>query len=481
VRSTRIFCRPVCPAPAPKAQNIVYFPSAAAAAAAGFRPCLRCRPELAPGTRPADSRLGMALSLIGEGWLQESSVEALAARVALSPRHLRRLFIERLGATPLQVHQTQRFLLAKQLLSESTLPVTQVALAAGFSSVRRFNDAFKASCGAAPTAVRRRTASQPAGELILRLAYRPPLDFPATLARLRTCAIPGVERVTRECYERTIGEPSATGWIRITSSPDKPELRLHAFNVEPTDVQALVRRARRMFDLDADMRSVHAMLQHDLGLARSIRRYPGLRLAGAWDGFEAAVGEVLRSTESDDVRVRAAMGRIVQRWGSHRVVAPPGLERCFPSPTCLAQARLEEHTGIAPAIANVIRRLAQVVDDGALNFRAGQVLEDFAARFVALTGAVPGCAQAVALRTMGDPDAFPVESCAPAALLDDWRSASPRWRPWRAYALALLAQDLRSGAGGRGLDQRQGALLIGESCDPISAGAFPHSLGRKGK
>ena len=156
VRSTRIFCRPVCPAPTPKPQHIVYFPSSAAASGAGFRPCLRCRPELSPGTRPADAKLARALALIGDGVLQEGSVDELASRVALSPRHMRRLFADKLGATPLRVHQNQRLMLAKQLLSESTMPVTQVALAAGFSSLRRFNDAFKNHCGSPPTSVRRR-------------------------------------------------------------------------------------------------------------------------------------------------------------------------------------------------------------------------------------------------------------------------------------------------------------------------------------
>jgi AraC family transcriptional regulator, regulatory protein of adaptative response / DNA-3-methyladenine glycosylase II len=196
VRSTRIYCRPVCPAPTPKPQNIVYFPSAAAAAGAGYRPCLRCRPELSPGLQPNDENVRRALALIAEGWLEEGSVETLASRVNVSARHLRRLFIEKAGATPLQVHQAHRIAMAKQLLSDTALPITQVALAAGFASVRRFNDAFHSRCGMAPSAVRRRAAVPLADGIRLRLVYRPPFDFAATLATLHAHALPGIERVS---------------------------------------------------------------------------------------------------------------------------------------------------------------------------------------------------------------------------------------------------------------------------------------------
>lgn len=440
VRSTHIFCRPVCPAPTPKPQHIVYFPSAAAATGAGFRACLRCRPELSPGLRPTDARLGRALSLIGEGWLQDASVDALAARVALSPRHLRRLFMDRVGATPLQVHQTQRVMLAKQLLSESTLPVTQVALASGFASVRRFNDAFKSSCGSAPTSVRRRAAVLPAGELLLRLGYRPPFDFSASLIALRSRAIPGVERVSADSYERMAGSAAVPYRVRIVARPDKPELLLSAFGVPPIDIQGLVRRVRRMFDLDADLQSVHTTLRGDAELACCIDQRPGLRLVGAWDGFEAAVTEVLGSMGFGKESACARLDYLVQRWGQRHADAPAGLDRCFPTPACLAQMSLETETGFDSRLAQTIRRLSRAVHDGTLTFGAGQALDDFVARFVALTGAPAACAQAVALRAMGDPDAFPASSvertgCSVAALC----ATSSDWRPWRAYALTHFA------------------------------------------
>jgi AraC family transcriptional regulator of adaptative response / DNA-3-methyladenine glycosylase II len=412
VRSTRIFCRPVCPAPTPKPQNIVYFPTAAAASSAGFRPCLRCRPELSPGLRPADTTVRRALDLITDGYLQEASVEALASRVAVSPRHLRRLFMVKLGATPVQVHQTQRLLLAKQLLTESTLPVTQVALAAGFTSVRRFNDAFRACEGRPPSAVRRRPLPHSGEGLLLRLAYRPPLDFGAAIAELGRRAISRVEHVTADCYERTLSPGSGPRWIRITHAAQKPELILQAVGVRPSEIQGLVRQVRRMFDLDADMHSVIQTLAQDDALVESLASAPGLRLVGAWNGFEAAIAEVAG---------RAGAAELVERCGEPAVPTPSGLDRCFPSPDLLAGIDRED-----------VRRLARAVMAGAIGFAQGQLLEDFIATCVAFSGMSALVAETVALRAMVSPDAFPVA-------LPLLRAHSTKWRPWRAYALLHIS------------------------------------------
>ena len=437
VRSTRIFCRPVCPAPTPKPQHIVYFPSSAAASGAGFRPCLRCRPELSPGTRPADAKLARALALIGDGVLQEGSVDELASRVALSPRHMRRLFADKLGATPLRVHQNQRLMLAKQLLSESTMPVTQVALAAGFSSLRRFNDAFKNHCGSPPTSVRRRASPQPADELTLRLSYRPPFDFAAALEQLRDYALPGVELVSRADYSRRV---SASCWIRISARPDKPELLLSVYGAKADEVQGWVRRARRMLDLDADMRSVHDAVRADAALVRSIEQRPGLRIVGAWDGFEAAVLELLQADVRAPKLARSWARRLVETWGERSLLASDGLEWCFPTPDRLVRAEFEEALGLLglePSTAQTLRRLSKAVNVGAVHFGAGQVLEDFVAGFAHATGAPARCGEAVALRAMGDPDAMAISRGGRSLPIDTGLLAkSGRWRPWRAYALA---------------------------------------------
>jgi AraC family transcriptional regulator, regulatory protein of adaptative response / DNA-3-methyladenine glycosylase II len=412
VRSTHIFCRPVCPAPMAKPQNVVYFPTAAAASSAGFRPCLRCRPELSPGLRPADETVRRALELITDGYLQDASVHALASRVAVSPRHLRRLFMLKLGANPVQVHQTQRLLLAKQLLTESTLPVTQVAFAAGFSSVRRFNDAFLACEGRPPSAVRRRPLQHSGEGLLLRLAYRPPLDFRAALAELARRAIPGVEHVTADCYERTLSPGAGPRWIRITQAHGKPELILQAVGVGPSEIQGLVRQARRMFDLDADMQSViHALAQDD-AIVDSLGRAPGLRLVGAWDGFEAAVAEVAG---------HGGVAELVESCGERAVSTPSGLDRCFPTPERLTDSERQD-----------VRRLARAVAAGAIGFGQGQTLDDFVATCVAFTGMSVIVAETIALRSMMSPDAFPVA-------LPLLRAHSQKWRPWRAYALLHIS------------------------------------------
>lgn len=364
VRSTHVYCRPVCPAPTPKPHNIVYFASAASAASAGYRPCLRCRPELSPGVRPSDENVRRALALISEGCLENGSVETLASRVNVSARHLRRLFLDKVGATPLQVHQAHRIAVAKQLLSDTALPITQVALAAGFASVRRFNDAFRARCGLAPSAVRRRAAVPVADGIRLRLVYRPPFDFDATLAALRAQALPNIERVSATGYERNVGVGRHIAWVRVTADDRKPELHLQAMGLRPQDIQPLVRRVRRMFDLDADLRAAHALLRQDPTLAASIDRRPGARIPGVWDGFEWGVAVLLQAHDdfADDSPSRL-MRRLLDRHGNTSVEGEPGLNRVFPSADLLAIADTEATIGAPRTAAQSLRRLALAVRD----------------------------------------------------------------------------------------------------------------------
>jgi AraC family transcriptional regulator, regulatory protein of adaptative response / DNA-3-methyladenine glycosylase II len=432
VRSTHIYCRPVCPAPTPKPQNIVYFPSAASAASAGYRPCLRCRPELSPGIRPSDENVCRALALISEGWLEEGSIETLASRVNVSARHLRRLFIDKVGATPLQVHQAHRISVAKQLLTETALPITQVALAAGFASVRRFNDAFHARCGIVPSAVRRRAAVPLVDGIRLRLLYRPPFDFTATLATLRANVLPGIERVSATAYERNVGTGRDLAWIQVTSDASKPELHLHAVGLRPEAIQPLVRRVRRMFDLDADLHAAHEVLRRDTRLAASIARRPGLRIAGAWDGFEWAVAVLLRAGPQAAAASAAPLMRLlIKRYGDTTADAEPGMDRLFPGADALAVADLEVTIGATRFTADALRRLALAVRDCRLDFSSGQPLDDFVERLVECTGMSPLQAHHVAWRALGDCDAWPVESGSPGP-------CAAAWRPWRGYAAMHL-------------------------------------------
>lgn len=446
VRSTGIYCRPVCPAPTPKRSNITYFPSAAAATAAGYRPCLRCRPELSPDVRRHNDEdaVQRALAWIGEGVLQDEPVAALAARVGLGDRQLRRVFLAATGATPIAVHTTRRLLLAKQLLTETALPVTQVALAAGFNSLRRFNAAFLDGCGMPPTAIRRQRIDTPTGTLTLRLGYRPPLDFAAMLAFLAKRAIPGIERVDDDSYERVVGPTDATAWLRVTADPLRPELRLELACADPRAIPGIVRGVRRLFDLDADLTVVHTTLGRTPLLARAIRRRPGLRVPGAWDGFELAVRAVLGQQVSVAAATTMAR-RLVEQHGSARDDARPGLDRAFPSPAALCDAPLEQ-IGLPRARAATIRGVAQAVADGRLGFGPGQRLDDFVEAFIALPGIGRWTAHYVAMRALCHPDAFPSGDLVLQQVLGgdvrlsekDTEARSQAWRPWRAYAVLHL-------------------------------------------
>jgi AraC family transcriptional regulator of adaptative response / DNA-3-methyladenine glycosylase II len=457
VRSTRIFCRPVCPAPPPKRSNLAFYANAAAATAAGYRPCLRCRPELSPEAfaRVREDAVRRALALIAEGALQDSSCAALAARVGLSARQLQRVFLAHVGATAHAVHATRRLLLAKQLLTETALPATDVALAAGYNSLRRFNTAFKAGCGMAPTAIRRQSAAAkaPSGVLRLRLHYRPPLDFPLLLSFIGKRAIPGIERVTAESYERAVGEGKA--WLRVRESgrdvaahgAKRAALELEIADADPRAIPEIVRRVRRMFDLDADPHAVASVLGEDPLLREALAQRPGLRVPCGWDGFELAVRAVLGQQISVAGATTMAR-RLVETWGTPRSAdAPEGLDRLFPSPSRLRDAALET-IGLPRSRAATLRALAAAVEEGRLSFDGGQTLDDFVACATALPGIGPWTAQYIAMRGLALPDAFPAgdlvlqQRLAPAGAARLCERAtearSQAWRPWRAYAVLHL-------------------------------------------
>lgn len=446
VRSTKIYCRPVCPAPTPKRSNVSYFPTAAAASAAGYRPCLRCRPELSPEAhaRGGEDTVQRALELIADGALQDASIETLAAQVGIGSRQLRRVFLARTGATPIAVHTTRRLLLAKQLLTETTLPVTQVALAAGFNSLRRFNTAFLEGCGMPPTAIRRQRGETPSGALTLRLGYRPPLDFAAMLAFLARRTIPGIERVGTDSYERVIGPTDASTWIRVTASQAKPELLLEISNTDPRAIPDIVRRVRRVFDLDADLVAVHAALREEPLLAKAIRKRPGLRVPGGWDGFEIAVRAVIGQQISVAGATTLAR-RLVDAYGETRTQARDSLDRAFPTPERLRDAPLET-IGLPRSRAATLRSLAAAVLDGRVDFSVGQRLDAFVEQMSALPGIGAWTAHYIAMRALGHPDAFPAGDLVLQQVLGGDKRLSERatdersqaWRPWRAYSVLHL-------------------------------------------
>jgi AraC family transcriptional regulator of adaptative response / DNA-3-methyladenine glycosylase II len=465
VKSTGVYCRPVCPARTPRPENCIFVPCAAAAAEQGFRPCLRCRPEASPGTpawQGTSTTVSRALQLIAEGALDDGSVDDLADRLGVGARHLRRLFLEHLGASPLAVAQTRRLLFAKQLLNETGMPVSEIAFAAGFASIRRFNDAVRKTWDRTPRELRGERVPGPARDqphgarepaLELRLPFRPPLDWDALIGFLALRAIPGVEQVGAEAYVRSIRVQTATGavtgLVRVTPAAGKNRLIARVQLSAPAPLIRVSERLRRIFDLGADPGRIASQLRGDPDLAARVRGRPGLRVPGAWDGFELAVRAIL----GQQVSVRGATtlaGRVVQAYGEPLPGGEGGCRdqptRLFPEPAALAKLRANV-VGVPRARAAAIRALARAVAEGALDLQPGADPEATLDALRALPGVGEWTAQYIAMRALREPDAFPAGDLVLRKRLGhDGRPLSERelaarseaWRPWRAYAALHL-------------------------------------------
>ncbi len=456
VVTTGVYCRPVCRVRPPKRENVRFFACAAAAEHEGFRPCMRCRPEASPGT-PAwlgtSAVVSRALRLIAQDALDEEDVAALAARLGLGERQLRRLFATHLGASPAQVARARRVHFARRLLDETDLRVHEIAAAAGFSSLRQFNHAMRATFRRPPTELRKqRGATAAAGEgLIVRLPYRAPFDWAGTLAFLAARAIPGVEAVNPQGYRRTVRIGETLGTIEVR----RPRAALHLLlRVRlPGCMQLLevTERVRHLFDLNADPLPIHSHLLGSAVLAAKVKRTPGARVPGAWDCFETAVRAVL----GQQVTVRGAttlVGRLVQRFGTPVKLDDPVLTHLFPSADTLVEAPLEQ-IGLPRARAHTLRMLARAVASGELCFDAARGLDQAVARLRAVPGIGPWTAQYIAMRVLGEPDAFPSGDLGLRRALGNGagplsaarlEAAAEAWRPWRAYAAMYLWKELRT-------------------------------------
>lgn len=458
VTSTGIYCRPVCPARPAKLERCVFFPSAAAAQEAGFRPCLRCRPETAPGMaswRGTSNTVSRALALIGEGALAggEAGVDALAERLGVGARQLRRLFRQHLGASPLAVAQTRRVLFAKQLIQETRMPMAEVAIAAGFGSLRRFNETFHELYGRSPSTLRRKgppevPATQLAGPgVTLRLRYRPPYDWPAMLDYLRARAIEGVEEVRGEFYRRTVSNDGELGTVEVGHEPSchnvVVQVRFPSVRALPT----LLGRVRRVFDVDADIETIGAHLSRDPFLAPLLSRRPGLRAPGGWDGFELSVRAILGQQVSVDAARRLA-SRLAALAGERLPKASDRtLTHAFPNPDRVAAADLGA-LGMPAARRAALHALASAALSDPGLFGPFRTVEEAIARLRAIRGIGEWTAQYIALRALREPDAFPetdVGLLRSAAVRSGARPApaelvrrAERWRPWRAYAAQHL-------------------------------------------
>jgi AraC family transcriptional regulator of adaptative response / DNA-3-methyladenine glycosylase II len=448
VRSTRIYCRPICPSRFSNDSNIRYYATAEEAAGAGYRPCLRCRPEAAPGS-PAwtgtSAVVQRALRLIQDGALDRASLTNLASRLGIGVRHLSRLFAQHVGASPATVAQTRRLYFAKRLLDETHLPITDIAHASGFRSIRRFNDAFQSTYRKSPRELRkgRRVGSEKneSAEITLRLSYRPPFDWDHMQSFLAANAIPGVEAVSADLYSRAACTPSGYAVLQI-----RPLAHAHAFEVMikgamPAELPPLLSSVRRMFDLTADPGRIRAAMHNETLLLPLLDRRPGLRIPGTWDAFECSVCAIVGQHTS---AARALLKALAERFGKPVETQAADVRYLFPTAAVLADANLEE-LGLTQSRSEALRQLARGVCDKSIRFDAPT--EEISRMLSALPGVGRWTAGYVELRGLGEPDAFPfgdltlrrlasIGAKPLTALALEERAEC--WRPFRGYAVFHL-------------------------------------------
>lgn len=452
VKTTGIYCRPVCPVRIPMAKNVVFHMSASAAEASGFRPCLRCRPETAPAT-PAwngtSTTVTRALRLIDEGFLDRQSVEELGDQLGIGARHLTRLFETHIGASPKSVAETRRLQLAKRLLDETLLPMTDVADASGYGSVRRFNAAFKKTWQRTPTEIRkaRPTDIDAADEVTLSLRYRPPFDWEGLLKFLDDRVIPGVEDVTDGVYRRSFRANGRSGFMKAVHFADRRIVAVTLRGVRPVDLPHVIKRVRRLFDLDADPMSISSDLSRDKDLGSVVRQMPGQRVPGAFDGFEIGVRAII----GQQVSVKSARAVASRLANAHGDDLPAdlicgGVNKLFPTPKQFLQLN-EDQFGLPKARSRSICALADALESGRLDLSAQSGSIEIQDALQTLPGIGPWTASYMALRVLDDPDAFPAADLALLKVAGDkWGYIKPQelleraeaWRPWRSYAALHL-------------------------------------------
>lgn len=444
VSSTKIYCRPVCPAQLPKSENCSFYQTAAAAEQAGYRPCLRCRPELAPGLANidmSDNLLNNSCRLLNQGYLDNHSVEQLAARIGITDRHLRRLFKERLDVSPQQYAQTRRLLIAKQLLTDTQLPMADVALQSGFNSQRSFNTQFKRHYQLTPSHLRKK-GGKSKEYIELTLSYRPPYDWPLVLGFLSKRCIPGVEQIDSHSYKRTVrimqGGQLHRGWLSLTPDEAKYRVRLQISNSLAPVLSQVLQKIRLLFDLDCNPQLVAQTL------TEFCQQKPGLRLPGAFDGFEMSIRAIL----GQQVTVKAAhtlATRLAKAFGSPLETPFNELNHCFPTADQIATAPVAQlgELGIVRQRGRAIITLAQAVSQGEIELSATADIESTLSALQNVSGIGPWTAQYIAMRALSWPDAFPATDLGVIKALGtknqrEILARAEAWRPWRAYAVMHL-------------------------------------------
>ncbi len=442
VRSTGIYCRPICTARSARRENYLFFSSAAGAEKAGFRPCLRCRPELAPGNAPVDmkSRLAeAAVSYIEDSLLQEQSIADLACKLGVTSRHLRRVFRDEFGVSPVEYAQTKRLLLAKHLLTDTKLPVTEIAFASGFSSLRRFNTLLRERYKLTPTGIRKHAGSNDKNiPVSFELRYRPPMDWNSLLNFLEPRLTTGIEIIKGKRYIRTVDLEEQQGWLIVSPVRDKPALSIEVSVSLVPSIRLVMAKVKRMFDLRANP------LEIESHLASIPVKHPGLRIPGSFNGFETTVRAIL----GQQITVKAAStlnARFAEKFGKRIDTPIKELRYVYPDPAGIASLTINDiaQLGIISSRARSIIELARAVSNGKINFSAGSDIESTIKMLSELPGIGEWTAQYVAMRVWGWPDAFPHTDLGirkalginnPKKILE----IAEQWRPWRAYAAMHL-------------------------------------------
>ncbi|HYD86101.1 MAG TPA: AlkA N-terminal domain-containing protein [Vitreimonas sp.] len=443
VTSTGIYCRCICPARTPKKQNRTFWPSAAAAEAAGFRPCLLCRPERAPGLAPIDAPARLAAAAyarIEAGALEEQGLEALAEELGVTSRHLRRVMNAQFGASPIDIAQTGRLLAARRLLNETALPITEIAFASGFRSLRRFNATMKDRYGAPPSKMRGRKSIERGETFTVSLSPRGDYNIAPILQFLSLRALPGVEIGGAKTYARALKWGDALGWLEIGMGPKGLALTLSE-NLAP-HLRPLVANVRGAFDLDAEMTAVDAHLAADPEFAGDVKREPGVRVPGALDGFETAIRAVL-GQQVTVIGARTLTERLVERFGARTPGFQPAnggeLTHAFPDASALANAGADAiaKIGLPKKRAETLHHLAVASSEGRLPLARGAIAAGRAA-LSTIPGIGPWTVEYIALRALGDPDAYPASDIALINALGRKGETLEHLKPWRAYAAIRL-------------------------------------------
>ncbi len=452
VTSTKIYCRPICSAKLPKRENCQFYPSAAAAESEGFRPCLRCRPELAPGNASVDSATRVAqaaASFIEDGAGNDAGFEDLAARLCITNRHLRRVFFDAFGVSPIDFAQTQRLLLAKRLLTDTNMSVTDVAFASGFQSLRRFNALFKERYRLTPTALRKSAnTSTLVDEFIFELAYRPPLDWSHLLKFLGNRSIAGVESIDGRTYRRSVAISIESvihcGWIAATVHTSKFVISVRISASLARVLPQVISRVKRLFDLSCQPAQIGA------ALGELAKGHAGVRLPGAFDGFELAVRAVL----GQQITVRAATtltGRFATAFGEAITSPFTEIAQIFPAVKCVAALNVDDvaRLGIIASRSKTIIALARQIAAGGLRLDPSADVETTIDQLREIPGIGEWTAQYIAMRALAWPDAFPHTDYGVMKALNEKNprkvlALAETWRPWRAYAVMHLWRSLEA-------------------------------------